>query len=387
MGLRNDKTLVVSRNWKQVRSVPRIQNSKGKMKLHPHLDNIARYVSHMHTAPHTLRMASMQAMPMHRLQTYTRLAFSTGTNNWGWVLLNPYYLFQTAIQFANIANDYFLPIYYTNSSYTGTTTNAMKDNDTGVIGASMSSGPYTTAYTSGNLIGKHRCVGLSFVLRYEGTELNRGGVAYVVQNAEMLSLFCNTAGFTLGTIIGWRDTHKHLIGPEAIVHNHTGRNATELDFYPCHAWVSNTDQPATGTTGTAGDSDVFGGQLAQSTAGVLWNMCAPDTAIKGWTVAILVNSAVATQNFELEIQGVYEGEFKTTAGTSAYSHESLPFTNPTHFAATTAMVAAKNQAAVSSGSRPDDLLTIVKGAAASVLPGLLDKGITFLGDALGDLFL
>lgn len=347
-----------------------------KMKLHPHVQTFVDYCGHKHFSPSLLRNASLHSFPLHRQSVYGRFIVGTNTSGLGWMVINPYYLFQSLVVFNNTITA--SPIYYTSSSWPGIGTTPFKDTDTGVSGTSCNDGVLQTGTSTGNAYGKHRCIGLTMVIRYLGTELNRGGEVFVVENGEMIQLFTN---FQFNTITSWRDTHKYLVGTQAIAHNHTGRCSQELDFQPGQIWANASDSP----TGTTTVQSITGEGTTITPA--LYNMSGGDTASQGWNLAILFAAAGGSQNFEVEVHAHYEGEFRFTNGTTAYSHESIANANPSQFAAISAATAAKNQMAVGTTKGSPQFMDTLTTAATAAFAPVVTTGLEWLADAAMSLFL
>jgi len=360
--------------------VPKMNRKKSagkrKIKLHPHVQTFIDYCGHKHYSPSLLRNASLHSFPLHRQSVYGRFTVSTNSAGLGWIVFNPYYLFQNLIVFNNTTNTN--PVYYTGSTWAGTGASTLQDSVTGVTGAACNDGVLQTGSSTGNAYGKHRCLGLSMVIRYLGTELNRGGEVFIVENAEMVQLL-NV--FPFNTITGWRDTHKYLIGPQAIIHNHTGRCSQELDFQLGQVWANQTDTP----TGTTTIQSITGEGATITPA--LYNMSGGDSASQGWNIAVLFNAAGGSQNFEVEVHGHYEGEFRFINGTTAYSHESIANANPSQFAAISAATAAKNQMAVGTTKGSPQFMDTLTSAVTAAFAPVVTTGLEWLADAAMSLFL
>jgi len=348
-----------------------------KVKLHPHVQTFIDYCGHKHYTPSLLRNASLHSFPLHRQSVYGRFTVTTNAAGLGWIVFNPYYLFQSYVVFNS--STAIAPVIYSGATWSGTLGSTLGDTTTGVSNGFCNDGVLQTSTFTGNAYGKHRCLGLTMVVRYLGTELNRGGEVFIVENAEMVQLIGNT--FTFATITAWRDSHKYLIGPEAIAHNHTGRCSQELDFQVGQVWGNTNDTPSGSTSlpNLTGEGGNIGGNL--------YSMSGADSAPQGWNVGIFFNAAGGSQNFEVEVHGHYEGEFRFTNGATAYSHESIANANPAQFAAIGAATAAKNQMAVGTTKGSPQFMDTLTTAATAAFAPVVTTGLEWLADAAMSLFL
>lgn len=352
------------------------RSRSSKHKLHPHVQSFVDYAGHKHFCPSALRNASLHSFPMHRQSVYSRFTVQTGTNNFGFLIINPYYFYQSAV-ICNSSTS-FSPCFLTTSAWTGSLGSYLSDGVTGVQAQTATDGFLSVSTGAGNSFGKSRCVGMTFVIRYLGTELNRGGEVFIAENAEMINL---VNSFTVQQIMTWSDTHKYLIGPDAIAHNHTGRCSQELDFQNGQIWANAADSPAS----TAGLQSVFG--ISSTLGATVAASTGPDTAPQGWNLGILINSAAASQSFEVEIHAHYEGEFKFSTGAAAYTHETIANANPAQFAAISAVTAAKNQMAVGTSKGSPQFMDTLSNAAAAAFAPVVTTGLEWLADAALSLFL
>jgi len=339
---------------------------------------IAAYLSGIAPDVGDLKVPALESLPIVRHRVFTRVLLSTGVAGIGYLVINPSYLCQDN---ARLNTTYSVnPLFYTSSSfgYSGATVLFPSNNGgsavPGVVGQSPTAGAMPTSNVQGNLGGRRRLVALTVRIRYLGTELNRGGEIAFVHNPEQFNLL-NT--MSVDALFGHRHTERRSVTTTPIVFTHMPRSLTEASFNSVNRW-ENQLEIGTGYEANADFFGVGGGTIGGDNEATLFGQ---GVAPRGHTLAVLFKSATSTQAFEVELHGLYEGEFRaydTTTSQDILVPSQVPSTDATAFSQMSAMISRKHLAITNGevGHAPtfaNALLQAAGSFATRALPKLADR--------------
>lgn len=130
------------------------------------------------------------SIPSRKVRYWAKGVAHTGTAGVGFVALNPF------VSWNEVLADPARSVYYTGPTFAGTTT-SYSLGTTGVSAASLNSEYISTSNY------KYRLVAAGLRVRYAGTELNRGGRVFCLEEPD----HATTSGFSMSSI-GQYDTHR-----------------------------------------------------------------------------------------------------------------------------------------------------------------------------------
>jgi hypothetical protein len=364
--------------------------------LHPETIKYLKFMVGTHPNISDLKPPHLNSHLVARRVCWARYLPTTNSNSVGAVIISPFN-FPQGICYADnsgTASAAASPVYYTTTNWAGSLSTGLIPGNTGVaVGASAENAINTGGYQ--NASGPRRWVAAKITVRYLGTALNSGTELFLYHNATMQGLMNTTClnALTTGrdservTLNASKSTHSFLLFPRGIA---------ETEFQEAKAFA-NVGNVGTGTgvaTDNYVDPDYWGSSTVINDAGGYPTMFGDGYSPKGWNIGLVMQSAAASQPYEVIVEIAYEGRFfnKYGGGTlnpsgitsitdmASPNHTTIPCPQDHGILSHVANKLAASRSA--DGLKTKSAVGIVKEAIDEIFPHLVKAGINYAGQGI-----
>lgn len=178
------------------------------------------------TGPPEACMPVTPCIMSQKVRTFVRTQLGVGTGGFGFLVAAPFAANDGATTAGNIGTT---GVYHSSTAYAGTNIPVLDPVTAGVIGVNNNS-PFTSAQF-GTTPGKvqRRLVSMGIRIRYQSTEVDRGGRILLLEDPDHIGVATNT--LAMSTLLSFEKAKEHAVGTKWVTLCSTGPvEPAEYDF-------------------------------------------------------------------------------------------------------------------------------------------------------------